>query len=492
MTPFALFIIVLSVSTVIGFSILTLKKIRKLHYEKLRNIQKKMNTYLLPLLFVIFLYEKLTYAVANLHLNSQILVRSGVVPLYQPLTMNKFLVHKLHMQQAKSDNLDLKMNTISNLNYPLQALSTKQKSGPNIFIFGVDALRRSIISQETTPNIIKFEKESISFTNNISGGNNTRFGIFSLFYGINSSYWFAFLNAQKGTVLFDILEREKYQMLISSSADLHWPEFRKTIFIDVQKYIKDDFKGSPLQRDKQALDYFNRWLDKQDLSKPMFSFVWIDNVHASHYEKEFRKFIPDDAKNNYLTVNESEKVKQLNRYKNAALSADAKFGAFIQKLKEKNLYDNSIIILLSDHGQEFYEYGHFSHNSAYNEAQVKTPLIMHMPNMQAKRVEHLTSHLDIVPTLMKQLGVTNDVADYANGEDLFSPNYKRECAFVGNWNENAIVCNKYTIVISNIVTKSFNNAVYNTQTYKRVENYDREYVNRVLLNTLNENKKFTK
>ena len=493
MTTSSLLLIIFVIFILIYFQIFILKKLSKTKIPLILNKKnKRMNLILIPSLFFIIISEKLTYAVANLHLNSYILERTKVVPLYQPLLMDNFFINDMGMKRVKSSNLAINIDKVTNIKYPLKPIQLQNPKTPNIFIFGIDALRSDIVSKEVTPFIYDFSKESINFKHNISGGNCTRFGIFSIFYGINSSYWFGFLDAKKGSVLFDVLNKLNYQTSIISSVTFNWPEFRKTVFNNVQDKIKDDFKGNVLENDEQTIRYFENWIDKQNTTKPIFSFVWLDGVHARGYTKKYQKFTPDDATNDYLTVNPSERKKQFNRYKNSSLCADAKFGDFLKKLKEKGLYKNSIIILLSDHGQEFYEYGFYGHNSAYDFKQVGSPLIIHMPDIKPYEVNYMTSHLDIVPTLMQQLGVTNKISDYAHGKNLFDKNYKRECTFIGNWNENAIVCNKYTVVISDIISKSFSNEVRDSNTYKILKDYDKSYINNIILETLNENKRFSK
>jgi len=472
------------------FQFYSLKKISGLNENILITINTKINLILLPILFLIIVYEKLTYAFANFNANSYILERTKVVPLYQPLTMNKFLINVLGMKPVKTNGSKVNISKITNIEYPKNPIKIKdQASKPNIFIFGVDALRETILSKENTPHIMQFANDNINFVHNISGGNCTRFGLFSIFYGINSNYWFGFLNAQKGSVLFDVMKKLDYQISLVSSANFTWPEFRKTAFYNVQEKIKDDFKGNSAEKDRQTIDYFKSWIDKQDKSKPIFSFVWLDSVHSRAYPANFKKFVPADG-GGYITATPEDHEQHFNRYKNAVLYSDSLFGEFITKLKSKNLYENSIIILISDHGEEFFEHGFYSHNSAYDFEQVGSPLIMRVPGEKSKVVTTMTSHLDIVPTLMHKLGVTNEVKDYAQGFDLLDNSYKRRCTFIGNWNENAVVCNDYTIVISNIITKSFNNDVRDSTTYNKLSDYNRTYVNQILLDTLKANKQF--
>ena len=487
MTFLSVIYIMLTIILLISIQYFIVKKLNTI--KNIQIINKKMNLFLLPILLIFIIYEKLLYAYASFQLNGTITERAKVIPLYQPLTMDVLLIRDFHLKRPILDKSNTKIQQISNLNYPLHSIQIENKEKPNIFIFGVDALRSSIITKETTPNMYEFSKDSINFTKNISGGNNTRFGIFSIFYGINSSYWFAFLNAKRGPVFFDVLSQLNYNISIISSSNLDWPEFKHTTFFNVKKYIKDDFKKSILENDLNAVNYFSQWLKKQKKEKPLFSFVWLDGVHARIAEKQYRVFLPCDFHGDYLTVNKDERVKLFNKYKNAAYAADAKFALFIKTLKSQGLYENSIIILLADHGEEFYEFGSFGHNSAYDLEQVNSPLIIHMPNSQVKEISTMTSSLDIIPTLLNILGVKNDSKDYAHGKDLFANNYTRDCSFVGNWNSNAIVCNKYTIEISNL---SMFNTIYDTKSYQKIEDYDKNSVTNILLKALKENSRFLK
>jgi len=71
-----------------------------------------------------------------------------------------------------------------------------------------------------------------------------------------------------------------------------------------------------------------------------------------------QKFKPDKGGEiNYILVKKRDREILLNQYKNAIYYDDYLFGKIIKTLKEQKVYNNSIIILLSDHGEEFYEYG---------------------------------------------------------------------------------------------------------------------------------------
>ncbi len=92
-------------------------------------------------------------------------------------------------------------------------------------------------------------------------------------------------------------------------------------------------------------------------------------------------------------------------------------GPVIKKLKALNIYDKTIIIICSDHGEEFYEHRGFGHGkTVYNEV-THVPLIIRVPWIkQAKRVKELTQTVDIMPTLLDLLEIP--IAHQAQGKSL--------------------------------------------------------------------------
>ena len=168
----------------------------------------------------------------------------------------------------------------------------------------------------------------------------------------------------------------------------------------------------------------------------------------------------------------------------------------MSKLKEKNLYDNALIIYTSDHGQEFFEQGNFGHNTSFSKGQIHVPLMIKLPkslqklNLGKHINGYLTSHQDIVPSLLTLLGVKNDTSKYSNGKDFLSQTFQREYIFSSNWNNNAIVSKETTAVFSNLPNKMFNNEVRDSHTYELLKN--KKINSKFILDTMNENKKFLK
>jgi arylsulfatase A-like enzyme len=93
------------------------------------------------------------------------------------------------------------------------------------------------------------------------------------------------------------------------------------------------------------------------------------------------------------------------QYDGAIAYIDAELGALFARLEKLGLYDNSIIVVTSDHGQSFGEKGLVGHGSSVYQEQVHVPLIIKYPGETHAEVEDaLVSHVDLLPTILESMG----------------------------------------------------------------------------------------
>ncbi|MHC4872114.1 MAG: sulfatase family protein [Planctomycetota bacterium] len=98
---------------------------------------------------------------------------------------------------------------------------------------------------------------------------------------------------------------------------------------------------------------------------------------------------------------------------------DAMIGRIIEHLKEKGLYENTIIIYTADHGDLLGDFGRFFKCNMYD-GSVKVPLIIHAPMLEKEdsgKREQLVGLQDILPTLCAITGTTPDNYEF-DGVDL--------------------------------------------------------------------------
>ncbi|KKL46649.1 hypothetical protein LCGC14_2343470, partial [marine sediment metagenome] len=109
-----------------------------------------------------------------------------------------------------------------------------------------------------------------------------------------------------------------------------------------------------------------------------------------------------------------------NRYKNSIYFVDFLIGKFIDTLKEKNLFDDSIIILTGDHGEEFYEEGHLFHASHLSSQQTNVPIYLKFgKNIRKIPKRDLICHMDVFPSLFDYIFDKNQFKDCLKGTSIF-------------------------------------------------------------------------
>ncbi|GCE08365.1 sulfatase family protein [Dictyobacter aurantiacus] len=93
------------------------------------------------------------------------------------------------------------------------------------------------------------------------------------------------------------------------------------------------------------------------------------------------------------------------QYDGEISQVDAEVGRLTQALKAQALWENTIFVLLSDHGECFGEGDfYFDHHGLYD-AVTRIAFMLHLPGMAAGRISPMVSHLDIVPTLAEMVGL---------------------------------------------------------------------------------------
>ena len=328
-----------------------------------------------------------------------------------------------------------------------------------------------MFNEQVSPQIWKFSQKTLVFNNHYSGGNASRFGIFSMFYGVYAYYWHQFLGARQSPVLLDELINLGYDFRILSSTLLTYPEFRKTAFIKIPDDIDDRLSGQNAEeKDPVLAGHFLDWLATRKSAKPFFAFLFFDAPHGPYaYPQEFDKFTPSLKTANYITVGEKDTIPLKNSYQNAINFDDALTGKILDYLKKHEFLQNTIVLISSDHGEEFYESGFLGHTSAFSKYQTKVPLILYLPGQLHQEIERLTSHLDVAPTMLALLGYTSPPSLYSNGVSLFEDR-PREFVVSCGWDNCGMITPTNTIVFS---TETYNAYLFDVRDdqYKLIADY---------------------
>lgn len=101
--------------------------------------------------------------------------------------------------------------------------------------------------------------------------------------------------------------------------------------------------------------------------------------------------------------------------------ADAIVGRFLESLKKRGLYDDALIIVLSDHGEGLGDHGEDEHGVFVYRESIQVPLLIKLPRMERANttVESVVGLVDVVPTVLSAAGAAPNQA--MDGVDLMSP-----------------------------------------------------------------------
>lgn len=400
------------------------------------------------LVFSYYMLALLIKSSTALALNQQ----AYTIPLYY-----EFLAKLLPGKQAlaeleslyRSDFVEIN-HTNQKLNYPLHPLVYKSPKKPiNIVFILIDSWRFDKLDATTTPNIYRFAQQSWQFQKHFSGGNGTQPGLFSLFYSLPATYWSATITQHKEPVFMNKLVAENYHLGIFSSATLLAPPFNQNLFANIKKLKTSTLGNTPYIRDKQITKEFDQFISQT--SSPFFSFLFYDAAHSFCVgNNPVSVFQPSIAVCDRLTYTKhTDPIPTLNRYKNALYYIDQLVGRNLALLKKRHLLNNTLVLISSDHGNEFNDnhLGYWGHASNFTRFQTQVPLIIHWPGQKPLSVQHRTSHYDIMPTLLARIfGLQNSKTDYSIGLSLFNK-HRPDFLLINSYTNLGLVNNKQIITI---------------------------------------------
>ncbi len=105
-------------------------------------------------------------------------------------------------------------------------------------------------------------------------------------------------------------------------------------------------------------------------------------------------------------------------YDEDILYQDAELGRLLDLLREKALLEQTVLIIISDHGEEFAEHGDWEHGNRLYEEQIRIPFVLRIPGRDGARLETPISLADLPPTVLGLFGLRGPPA--AQGRDASS------------------------------------------------------------------------
>jgi membrane-anchored protein YejM (alkaline phosphatase superfamily) len=344
------------------------------------------------------------------------------LPLYFPLSDSRNVARLGLLNQAVlSRNLGAQLGRPpgGELRYPRAPLVCEPRPPLlNVLLIVIDAMRADALTAQSAPRMAEFAQGSLAFDAHYSGGDWSRPGMFSIFYGIPASYWDAFADDNRPPVLMDLFRRYGYELGLFTSTSVHSraAALDRTALARIPNLRETHPPlSSSAKKDLTMTDDWLQWLDRRDPSRPFFGFLYYDAVVSNRPVTDFpAPPVPPGA---------PEQARAYASYLTKVGYVDALVGRVLDDLERRRLLERTVVIITSDHGMEFDELGQgfTGHGTSFSDYQVHTPFVLRWPGRAPGRVARRTSHNDLAPTLLGELfGCTNPPADYSSGHGLFS------------------------------------------------------------------------
>lgn len=212
------------------------------------------------------------------------------------------------------------------------------------------------------------------------------------------------------------------------------------LYVSAAYGLNDGFEQLDFRYDRKADDVAERAMRVLDQvgDRPFFLFLHFYDPH-SHYSPpaHTRDLFPSDYKGP-PGAGILDRFKGLTRdsipagyldhllalYDGEIRFVDEQIGRILDHLRERGLDRTTLVVVTSDHGEEFLDHGGWGHEKTLFEEQVRIPLIVHGPGVRPRREPAQASLVDVVPTILDWAKLP--ILPEARGQSLLRPLVRRD------------------------------------------------------------------
>ncbi len=360
-----------------------------------------------------------------------------------------------------------------------------------IILIIIDALRADHLGcygyrLPTSPHLDEFAKDSILYKYAFSSCSYTIPAFSGIFTGKspgNNSLFFQQkfgLNRDREITLAEILKAADYKTAAFVSSLVMRKDWGLNAGFDIYNDKMTGFEANrpaqSIRNGKDTNDEIFKWLTDEG-QPPFFLFIHYFDVHgpyvnvepydslfkAEDYGKEplFLDRVRDGTEGGIPDYQILKAVKNevgekvdfekdaryyFSQYDGGIRYTDDKFGDLIERLKEKDIYDDALIIITADHGEAMGENNvYFFHGLTVSFEQIRVPLLIKTPTkktIKSKVVEEPVSTIDIFPTILNVCEANNSRFE-VEGVNILNKNLHKRIIISENQWQRAIIGGNY-------------------------------------------------
>lgn len=312
----------------------------------------------------------------------------------------------------------------------------------NVLLVMVESQRRDSLralggTRPVMPYLDHLAEQGLLFTNAYAQSNATDYSvpsILSSLYPLRSREHDVFRDlAYPRTLIHDVLKVVGYRTGVFSSSNDRWANvvgFYTTPSLDVVFYpevyegetivaaqdtgfmhrVKEGIFQKGTLDDAVTVDRFLSWVREGPADSPFFAVLNLQSAHFP-YQMAFSIDTPFepatlDFEASFGSYAYEKRHVMRNRYDNSLRRVDGELRRAMEALEALGQGDRTVLVVVGDHGQEFFEHGRVTHGQLMHQEVLQVPLLLAGPAevVPRRKDDRPIQHVDIAPTLLGLLG----------------------------------------------------------------------------------------
>lgn len=315
----------------------------------------------------------------------------------------------------------------------------EQQHRPNVVIINWETTRADLLSayghpQATSPNLESLAREGVLFEQNHSAAPWTLPSVASLFTGLGPTAHgvreFEDVLPARAETLAEALRAQGYSTVALASNSIF--EAQRGLEQGFDRYVGEgDLEGERLLRELQA------WLGERPADQPFFLYMHLFEPHCPYHPPDVyegvyrprpaalrtgRAYSPEYWAKMFGCFQlpgpgrPGDPIYEIDEYLGAYEAelnhADHLTGLVLTALRSRELLDDSLVVVLGDHGEEFLDHGDHGHGRQLFQESLRVPLLIRPPGgpqaraaFAGRRVAAPTSTLDVSATVRAAVGL---------------------------------------------------------------------------------------
>jgi arylsulfatase A-like enzyme len=304
------------------------------------------------------------------------------------------------------------------------------ESTPSYMVEGYDT------KFHVTPNLRRWQDKAILFENMYAHLPTTANTMLSLMSGVYPMISYKSIVAEEPNIkiesLASVLQSAGFQTALFFSSDLSYSKMGD--YLRFQKMqTADDFKNIQCRYekfnsgyaqldglpDRCIVDRYFTWRDTLASDKS-FSILWTNQTHYPYFFSEGEHRYSDNA--------------EQNKFLNALQEVDSAFGELMLRLSQRNDLNNTVVVVVGDHGEAFGTHNQYTHGMHIYEENLRVPCFIINPQLlNRQRDQRIAGMIDIAPSITHLLGLKQP--DQWQGNTLFSRPARDRVFFIGPYSD---------------------------------------------------------